>query len=114
VCEREQHRAASEQPGWRLQPPASAPGAGNSEGRQSVVEEGEKIEKVVRFGAFWCILMHATSDKMSERHFELLSQLHAPFDRLRAGPFDRLRAGPFDRLTAGPFDKLRAGGTTLR
>ena len=34
--------------------------------RQSVVEEVEKIEKVVRFGAFWCILMHTTSDKMSE------------------------------------------------
>ena len=54
-------------PGWGLQPPALHPRwAEPAQGRQSVAEEVEKIEKVVRFGAFWCILMRATSDKMSE------------------------------------------------
>ena len=33
----------------------------------SICPEGaKKIEKVVQNGAFWCILMHATSDKMSK------------------------------------------------
>jgi len=33
----------------------------------SICQEGaKKIEKVVQNGAFWCILMHATSDKMSK------------------------------------------------
>ena len=36
------------------QPPALAAGAGAGEVRQSVRGAVEKIEKVVRFGAFWC------------------------------------------------------------
>jgi len=45
----------SKLPGWRLQPPAFAPDARRSRQGCQPVAEGEKIEKVVRFGAFWCM-----------------------------------------------------------
>lgn len=42
---------------------------GSSEERQSVGAMGEKIENVMQNDAKRCILMHATSDKMSARFF---------------------------------------------
>ena len=52
--------------GGRFSRQPSMYGAHRTCGASICPRGGKKIEKVMQNGALWCILMHATSDKMSK------------------------------------------------